>query len=184
MLLPFLAWAATGAIFFLKPGYGGAYEALAVKTYPLETGQTLPTNPSWQEVRYLRTTLGSHLIVRTAAGWKQLDPATMAERPSPGTEDIRALVSDAFTANPARYGHVTKIDGSTVTTDTGVTVTLNWPRLALSQRGPDTDRIDGLYRIHYLQWTGVKSVDEVIGAAGLVLILVLSGLGVSLLLRR
>ena len=30
LLLPLLGWAATGAIFFIKPGYAGAYEQLAI----------------------------------------------------------------------------------------------------------------------------------------------------------
>ena len=46
MLLPFVGWAITGAIFFIKPGYGGAYEALAIKTYPIETTVTLPSSTS------------------------------------------------------------------------------------------------------------------------------------------
>jgi hypothetical protein len=183
MIAPFVAWAITGAIFFIKPGYGGAYEALAVKTYPLDTGMTLPSNPAWLEVRYLKTVLGEHLLVRTASGWKHLDAKTLEDKPAPGESETRALVADAITANPARYGHITRVDGATVTTDTGMRVTLSWTRLALSQRGPDTDRIDGIYRIHYLQWTGIAAVDKILGAAGLLLILVLTSLGVGLLLR-
>jgi hypothetical protein len=184
MLLPFLAWAATGAIFFLKPGYGGAYESLAVRTYPLETNVTFPADPSWLEARYVMTALGGHLLVRTASGWQQLDPNTFQRRPAPSEQDVRTLLADAFSANPSRYGHVLTIDGNVATTDTGVQVTLNWDRLALSQRGRDTDRIDSIYRIHYLQWTGISSVDRILGASGLVLILVLTGVGVKLLLRR
>ena len=183
MLLPFIGWAITGAIFFVKPGYGGAYEALAIKTYPIETAVTLPGNPAWLEARYVRTVLGEHLLVRTATGWTHLDPKTLDERPAPAEPELRELMTDAFTANPERYGRIVSVDGATVTTDTGARVTLSWTRLALSQRGRDTDRIDGLYKIHYLQWTGIAAVDKVLGAVGLVLILVLSALGVSLLLR-
>lgn len=183
MLLPFIGWAITGAIFFLKPGYGGAYEAIAVKTYPLESAVTLPSNPSWLEARYLRTVFGQHLLVRTSSGWRHLDPKTLEDRPAPADPELRVLMADAFTANPERYGRIVSVDGTTVTTDTGARVTLNWTRLALSQRGRDTDRIDGLYKIHYLQWTGNATVDKVLGAVGLVLILVLSALGVSLLVR-
>jgi hypothetical protein len=183
MLLPFLGWAITGAIFFIKPGYGGAYEAIAVKTYPLESAVTLPAHPAWLEARYLKTVLGEHLLVRTSSGWKHLDPKTLDERPAPAEPELRALMTDAFTANPERYGRIVSVDDTSVTTDTGARVTLNWTRLALSQRGRDTDRIDGIYKIHYLQWTGHAGVDKVLGAIGLVLIVVLSALGVSLLLR-
>ena len=183
MLLPFIGWAVTGAIFFIKPGYGGAYEAIAVKTYPLDSAVTLPSHPAWLEVRFLKTVLGEHLLVRTAGGWRHLDPKTLEDRPAPAESELRALMTDAFSANAERYGRIVSVDGTTVTTETGARVTLSWTRLALSQRGRDTDRIDGIYKIHYLQWTGIAAVDKVLGAVGLVLILVLSALGVSLLVR-
>jgi len=182
MLLPFFGWAITGAIFFLKPGYGDAYDAIAVKTYPIDAGVTIPSNPAWLEARYLKTILGEHLLVRTAAGWQHLDARTLQER-APAEPATRQLLEDAFSSNPARYGHVTSIAGNVATTDTGVRVALTWNRLALAQRGTDTDRIDGIYRIHYLQWTGIQSVDRVLGAVGLTLIVVLSILGLRLWFR-
>jgi hypothetical protein len=184
MLLPFVGWAVTGAIFFLKPGYGAAYEALAVKTYPIESSVTVPANPAWLEARLIRTVIGEHLLVRTAAGSQHLDARTLQERPAPVEADLRTLLTDAFTANPARYGRIVSVAGSTATTDTGVRVTLSWNRLSLSQRGRDTDSIDAIYRVHFLQWTGLASVDRVLGAAGLLLVVLLSGLGLKLLLRR
>ena len=184
MILPFLAWAVSGFIFFVKPGYSGAYEALAVRTYPIELPLTLPPSPSWLEVRYLRTAIGDHLIVRTDAGWQHLEPKTLRPKAVPGEQQMRELVQDAFTSNPSRYGHVVSVDGMTLTTNTGVRVTVGWTRLTLSQRGKDTDRIDSIYKLHYLQWTGFPVVDKILGGTGLVLILVLSGLGVRLLFRR
>lgn len=184
MLLPLAAWAVTGAIFFIKPGYGGAYESLPVRTYPLLAQASIPASPDWREVRYLRTILGDHLIVRTETGWKQLDPLTHQERPSPTDADFRALVADAFTVNPERYGTIAGIEGAIVTTDTGVRATFDWNRLSLSQRGRDTDRIDAIYRIHYLQWTGVVWLDKVLGSLGLVLVVALSAFGMRLLFRR
>src|ERR1043165_5236811 len=74
MLLPLTGWAITGAIFFIKPGYETAYEALPVKTYPIAERIAVDTDPEWLEVRYLRTILGEHLLVRTSQGWQQLDP--------------------------------------------------------------------------------------------------------------
>jgi len=184
MLLPLLAWAVTGAFFFIKPGYGGAYESLAVKTYPLTTALSLPAAADLREVRYLKTVLGDHLIARTESGWKQLDPVTLQERPAPTDAEIRTLVTDAFTANPERYGRIATIDGSVITTNTGVRATFDWNRLSLSQRGRDTDRIDAIYRVHYLQWTGVVWLDKVLGGLGLVLVVALSAFGVRLLFRR
>ena len=94
------------------------------------------------------------------------------------------MVTDAIAANAPRYGQVASIEGLVATTTTGARVTLNWTRLSLSQRGRDTDRIDAIYKVHYLQWTGIETLDRVIGGAGLVLILVLSALGAKLAFRR
>jgi hypothetical protein len=93
-------------------------------------------------------------------------------------------VADALAARAERYGGVSRVDGTTVETSTGARVTLDWNRLSLSQRGRDTDRIDALYRIHYLQWTGVPSLDKVLGFMGLTLLLALSGLGARLAFWR
>ena len=184
LLLPLIGWAVTGAIFFIKPGYGGAYESLPIKTYRIDGRLAIDARSEWLEVRYLKTILGEHLLVRTAGGWQHLDPRSLAARPAPSEGELRTLLTDAFSANPARYGHITVVDGHTATTDTGVRVTLAWNRLSLSQIGKDTDRIDWLYKVHYLQWTGVEVVDRVLGGVGLVLLLLLSVLGVRLFFRR
>lgn len=183
LLLPMLGWAVTGAIFFLKPGYDDAYSSLTVRTYPLEEPLAVKAPADWIEVRYLRTVLGPHLLARTATGWRQFDPATLAPRPAPGEPDVRALLTEAVAANAARYGAIATIDGTTATTVTGARLALDWNRLSLSQRGPDTDRIDWLYKVHYLQWTGIASIDRALGLTGLALIVVLSVLGARLLLR-
>lgn len=183
MLLPLIGWAVTGAFFFLKPGYAGAYEILQVKTYALEPTIALQIDPSWLEVRLQKTILGDHLLARTAKGWLNLDPRTSEPRPEPSADEIRMLVTDSFAANPARYGAVASVEGNNITTDTGVRVVLDWKRLSLSQRGKDTNRIDTIYKIHYLQWTGLESLDKVLGAIGILLTLALSVLGARLLLK-
>jgi hypothetical protein len=61
---------------------------------------------------------------------------------------------------------------------------LDWNKLSLFQRGKDTDRIDLLYKIHYLQWTGIKPLDKVLGMLGILLVLALSALGARLLFSR
>jgi hypothetical protein len=184
MLLPLAGWAVTGAIFFLKPGYAGAYELLQVKAYPLEAKIAMQPDPSWTEVRFVKTILGEHLLARTSRGWLHLDPRSMQPMPEPSADDISALVTDAFSVNPARYGRAASIQGYNITTSTDVRIELDWGRLALSQTGKDTDRIDTLYKIHYLQWTGVKSVDTVLGALGILLVLTLSLLGARLFFTK
>jgi hypothetical protein len=185
MLVPFLAWAITGFVFFIKPGYAGAYDLLTPRTYPLEQSAVpLKSDPSWREVRYLRTILGNHLLVRTEDGWSQLDPLTYQPRKRPTNDEVKLLVKDAIALNPRRYGEVSAVSENKITTSSGVEITLNWDTLSLSQRGKDTDRIDLLYKIHYLQWTGIKSVDKVLGMLGIALVIVLTTLGLWLALKR
>ena len=76
------------------------------------------------------------------------------------------------------------MSGNTATTDTGVKVSIDWNSMSLQQRGRDTDRIDLLYKIHYLEWTGVKIVDRVLGLTGLILVMVLTTLGAWLAFRK
>jgi uncharacterized iron-regulated membrane protein len=184
MLLPLVAWAATGAVFFTKPGYGAAYDALLIRTYPLEGPITLRPDPAWREVRHLRTILGLHLLARTDQGWAHLDPNTLQPAAVPRDEDVKRLIADAFSVNPSRYGQIVTLAGGIATTDTGAVIKFDWNRLTLQQRGRDTDRIDRIYKIHYLQWTGQESVDKVLGLAGLVLLVTLTGLGARLAFRR
>ena len=184
LLLPLLGWAATGAIFFIKPGYAGAYEQLAIKTYPLEGGESIRAQAGWREGRLVRTVLGTHVLARTDAGWRNLDPSSLQPAPIPGEEGLLRLLRDAFTANPDRYGKIVRLVDRTATTDTGVEVVLDWDRLSLQQKGKDTARIETLYRIHYLQWTGNRTADRFVGAIGLLLLVALTLLGARLALGR
>src|SRR5262245_61127500 len=190
LLLPILGWAATGFVFFLKPGYGPAYGALRVRALPLEGSGAIPLpDPGWLEARALRTVLGAHLLVRTQDGWSHLDPATRRPRALPPEAEIETLLTDAIASDPGRYGAIASVerheDGtSSARTTTGVAIDLDWNTLGLSQSGPDTRRIDALYRVHYLQWTGVRAIDRVVGAAGLVSLLALAALGLRLALPR
>ena len=184
LLLPFFGWAITGLVFFIKPGYSGAYETLNPRTYPLTGALPITPDPSWLEFRYFRTTLGDHLLARTGSGCQHLNPTNREPMSQAGENEIKLLLSDAFSANPSRYGNISRVSGDTVWTDTGVEVKLDWNRMSLQQRGKDTDRIDLLYRIHYLQWTGVKGLDRIIGFTGLVLVMALTVLGAWLAFKR
>jgi uncharacterized iron-regulated membrane protein len=184
LLIPFVGWAITGLVFFIKPGYTGAYEVLTPKFYPINNQLLISENPNWLEVRYLRTILGDHLLVRTDSGWMNLNPNDKRPRLAATDDETRRLLQDAFSMNPKRYGQIVSVNGNTVTTDTGVVVTIDWNRMSLQQTGKDTKWIDSLYRIHYLQWTGVRSIDRVVGLTGITLVLILTALGASLAFRR
>lgn len=191
LLLPFLGWAATGLVFFLKPGYAGAYAELRPRFLPLAGGASATTaapRPGWLEMRRVRTVLGEHLLVRTADGRLHLHAESGEPFTVPDERSLQALVADAIAANVERYGTIARTataDGATAAyeTTTGVRIEVDWPTLSLQQRGSDTERIDALYRVHYLQWTGVKSVDRVVGVAGLAGLIALTLLGLRLALR-
>lgn len=174
LVLPILVWAATGFLFHLKPGWDAAYASLALPTRALEGTLAIPAGAGWLEVRGLRTSVGEHWLVRTPKGWQHLD-ASLQPFPEPEPARLLALLDEALAVDPERYGHVigrlTEGERVTYVTSTDVSLELDWTTLGLSQRGPDTDRIDALYRVHYLQWTGIPAIDKplaLVGLAGLV----------------
>jgi len=178
-----LGWIITGIVFFIKPGYSDAYEILLPKTYELEQPVSFTPLSGWKEFRYVRTILGDHIIAKTSEGWRNIEPLTLKERSVPSNDDLRRLLTDAIASNPERYGNVSSITGDTIMTDTGIEIIVDWSRLSFQQRGPDTDRIDFLYRIHYLQWTDNKSIDRVLGLTGLALLGMLTLLGIRLVIK-
>lgn len=184
LVLPMLGWTITGVIFFIKPGYQGAYEQLSVKTYPLSESIALQPKRDWQEMKLVSTILGDHLLVKTKSKTKHLDPNSLLPKLEPSETEFKALLLDAFTDNSARYGEIIKLDGLSAQTNTGVEVKLDWNSLRLSQKGQDTELINLLYKVHYLQWTSHKGVDQVIGVLGLILLILLTILGVRLYLKK
>ena len=116
-----------------------------------------------------------------------IDPATGKPRELPDESAIRRLIEEAIAPERARYGEIAQVTrqagdspSASIETTTGVTIELDWNTLSLQQSGRDTRRIDTLYRIHYLQWTGVKTLDRVLGVIGLASLVALAFLGVRL----
>ena len=181
MIIPFLGWAFTGLVFFVKPGYTEAFEILSIKTYGNQESFSFPTKEEWLEVRVLKSILGNHLLVKTIDGWEHLNPTTLHTLALPPKQDIRRLVEDAISVNPKRYGNIVTVIGNQIETDKNVTIQLDWSQMLLSQKGRDTALINTMYKIHYLQWTGIAIVDRVLGLLGLGLICILAILGVLLL---
>ena len=183
MLAPLLLWALTGAVFLFKPGYSSAYEQLSPKLYPIEDAFQFTGADNWSEITLKRTVLGYHLLVLEESQWKHLDPVTLKAKQRPTPEDIRLLVTDALGELSARYGNVSRVEGTTVFTDSDVVVTLDWDTLSLHQEGPDTYLINSLYKIHYLQWFNSPTLNQVLGVLGLLSLVVLSLVGTLLLVR-
>ena len=184
MIIPFLGWALTGLVFFIKPGYMEAFEILSIKTYGNQEPFLVPANSNWLEVRMLKSVLGNHLLVKTIDGWDHLNPTTLDTLELPSKQDIRRLVEDAISVNPQRYGNIVTVTKNHIETDKNVTIQLDWSQMLLSQKGSDTALINTMYKIHYLQWTGIKIVDRILGSLSLGLICILAIFGVLLLYFR
>ena len=180
MVLPFIAWAVTGVYFFIKPGYKAAYESLPIKTYAITDTIKLKGNQDWLETRIIKSILGTHLLVKTDKGWHHRDLKTLNIIETPTKQQIEILLNDAITHNQQRYGNILTIDGLNIITDTDIRISLNWNNMSLYQQGRDTDFINNMYKIHYLQWTGIESIDKFLGIIGLILVLLLAFLGLKM----
>ena len=106
LTIPLLAWALTGVVFLIKPGYEGAYERQTVKTYPLEKTVNFKPDGNWHHAKAQRTILGSHLLLSNDKEQLHLQAATLENYPRPSQQDMRRLIEDAITINPVRYGKV------------------------------------------------------------------------------
>ncbi|NND81566.1 MAG: hypothetical protein HKN50_03985 [Gammaproteobacteria bacterium] len=182
LILPMFGWAISGMVFFIKPGYQAAYAPLSVKKYPLQQALQVSAG-DWQQATLINTVLGSHLLVEQGGVTHHLDPTTLQARPEPSAPDIKRLINDAISDQAERYGDIVSLDGQRATTTTGVSITLDWNNLRLSQYGRDTRIIDTIYRVHYLQWTPSSTINQILGFTGLLLILGLSILGLKLFLH-
>jgi uncharacterized iron-regulated membrane protein len=184
MLLPLLGWGLTGVVFFIKPGYDDAYQSLVIKTYAIDKSWTVEPEQQWQDIRLVKTILGTHLLVTADGDTKHLTPYTLKAKELPPSDQLSALIQDAISVNQARYGNIIQINDNIATTNTGVQITLDWNRLKLSQRGQDTNLIDLIYKVHYLQWTPFKTINEIVGFVGLFLLMALTVLGAMLVIKK
>ncbi|PKG81912.1 hypothetical protein CXF85_15355 [Colwellia sp. 75C3] len=180
LVLPVIGWTFTGIVFFIKPGYQAAYDQLAVKTYPLEKSFIIPESKEWTEVRLLKTILGYHLLVKTKNGFEHLDPISLQSKEIPAGVALNSLFNDSFLNKSDRYGQVISRNNFKVITSKGIEVSLNWERLTLRQKGEDTRLINTLYKIHYLQWTPYKGINQYMGIIGLILLMTLTLFGLKI----
>lgn len=163
-----VVWSVSGLLFHLKPGWDRAYDLLSAERSKTETLDTA-----------IGPLIRHHSVLVDAAGV----PRALTD------DDAKVLVADAVARSPyaAAYGAVTRVshDEKSIRLDyTHATVTVDRTSARMSQRGADTDRIDWLYRIHYLQWTGNTAIDRVLAIAGLLLIWAVMIPGVVLFMRR
>ncbi|MDO6693800.1 hypothetical protein Q4574_10915 [Aliiglaciecola sp. 3_MG-2023] len=180
LILPMIGWVITGFIFFTKPGYQGAFDQLAIKTYPLQQSFVIEPASNWLEAKVVRTILGHHLLVKTRDGFAHLDPISYQPKEVADNAGLQLLINDTFSHDSKRYGVVSSIEGHKALTNTGVEVTVNWTNLTLRQSGQDTKLIDLLYKIHYLQWTWSEGFNQIFGFLGLVLLILLTLFGIKI----
>jgi len=189
LVVPLVIWSITGLLFHLKPGWSRAYDLLDPERPAVVHLDKLVVPEGATHVEVFSTAIGPLARVTTAKGDELYDADTGRKRSPLAIDAARALAVDAI----ARSHHASAYGAATRVTSTETTVTLELAGAVvevgrndgrLSQRGTDTDRIDWLYRIHYLQLTGNTTFDRILGLAGLVLIWLVLIPGVVLFVRR
>lgn len=192
-----VVWSLTGLLFHLKPGWGRAYDMLSVERHDrplaLETLQPVAAIHTVDGAPIIKLELfdsakGPLYRARTQTGSALFDARTGTQLLL-SQEDAWLLATDAISRSSERAAYGEPAETS-VTNDTIKLVMSGGPVLLvgrndarISQRGSDTDRIDWLYRIHYLQWTGNHTVDRVLAIAGLLLIWAVMIPGIVLFVR-
>ncbi len=182
LLLPFLVWSLTGIFFLFRPPFFEAYEQIPIRHYPLQTSSIDTSSDSWLEVRQIRSILGVHLLVRDTGEWLHLNAETMEVWDFPSGDQLTLLLNDAFEFNRDRYGSLIELNGSKGTTDTGIDVEIDWSSLSITQVGADRVWIDRIYNLHYLRWTGIEWLDEIVGILGLCLLVYMTYSGTRMVL--
>jgi len=183
-----VVWSITGLLFHLKPGWDRAYDQLSVKRdEPIDTSSVvaIASLPKSSSIELFGTVLGPMYRVTTTDSSSIVDATTGRPRTFTPDEVVR-LVDDAVSRSPFanRYGAHVGIAGNDVRYAGDQVVTFSPSTLRVSQQGRDTKRIDWLYRMHYLQWTGNKAIDKILAVGGLVLIWIVMIPGLVLFVRR
>jgi hypothetical protein len=191
-----VVWSVTGVLFHLKPGWDRAYDMLtAERRTPISVAQlasldSLDSLGSVSRIELFDTAIGPLYRVRTTDATDLVDATTGRTRSPLTADDAHALISDAVSrsSHRAAYGDFKSLTLEETTArahfSSGAVIDLGRRDARISQRGPDTERIDWLYRIHYLQWTGNKTFDRAFAVFGLVLIWAVMIPGLVLFVRR
>ncbi len=192
-----IVWSLTGLLFHLKPGWGRAYDMLSVERHdrPLALDMLqppvsihMPGGEPIQRLELFDSALGPLYRVRTAAGTALFDAKTGTQRVLL-PEDAVLLAKDAISRSSERgaYGEpverITNSDTIKLVMSGGPVLLVGRNDARISQRGADTDRIDWLYRMHYLQFTGNHTVDRILAIVGLLLIWAVMIPGIVLFVR-
>lgn len=189
-----VVWSVTGLLFHLKPGWSRAYDMLsAERGGPLQPSKLVALSAVGDDITGLElidTALGPLYRVSTTQGSSLVDATSGVKKSPLSLADARTLVADAISrsSHAPAYGTFETADlrdsNVVIAYSGGQTIEVSRSDARISQRGGDTDRIDWLYRIHYLQWTGNKTFDRAFAIFGLVLIWAVVLPGLVLFVRR
>lgn len=193
LVVPLIVWSVTGLLFHLKPGWSRAYDMLDDER-PLENAHVVPLSTvavdGVQRLELFGTALGPLYRISTKDGTTLVDATTGAKRSPLSEADAKTLALDAVahSREKAGYGDIARTevrdDVVRLTFSKGPIVEVGRTDARIRQHGADTARIDWLYRIHYLQWTGMKTFDKVLAIVGLLLIWLVMIPGLVLAWRR
>ena len=200
LVLPLFLWTATGLLFLVKPGWRGAYELLdpfheerldLASLVPLSLVVGEPgASGTVSRLELVSTALGPLYRLSGPGGATRLVDARTGSVLSPLGSDAGAKVAADAAGRAqasARYGAITAAreegDAIRVSFAGGAEIRVGRDDLSLSQSGADTSWIDALYRIHYLQWTGIAAVDGTLELAAIAGTWALAALGLCLFRR-
>ncbi len=204
LVVPLVLWIGTGLLFHVKPGWDEAYEPLSAPPPGPPPWERVVFSPAAVKARGLLDAGPVQLAAHPAGlvawfgrreGRAAAVDGTSGEPIPPASEGVArayALAAISASRHAASYGTIVSaqpdVHRSALTgtegpaflflTSGGKRVLVDRVTGEVSQSGALNDRIDLLYRIHYLQWTPWKPVNValVLGASLLALLLAASGL--------
>ena len=208
---PLLLWIATGLLFHVKPGWAAAYETLAAPPPGPLPWERVVFSPAMVKARGLLdpgpVALAPHpsgLVAyfgRRAGRPAAVDGTSGEPVPLAPEDSTRAFAAAAVGASrhAARYGAI--LPGATPARRPSALTGTDDPAFLfrtagghrllvdrvtgeVDQESSLRDRIELLYRAHYLQWTPWKPVNAALALAASLLVLLLAGSGLRLLLAR
>ncbi len=211
LAVPLLLWIATGLLFHVKPGWDAAYEALSAPPPGPLPWERVVFSPAMLKARGLldpgSVALAPHPSGLVAyfgrrGGLPAAVDGTSGEPIPPSPEETAratAVAAVAASRHAARYGnllpgseavtHRSALTGSDdpafrFRTKGGHRILVDRVTGEVSQESALRDRIELLYRVHYLQWTPWRTVNAALVLAAALAALVLSASGLLLLARR
>lgn len=207
LAVPLVLWIGTGLLFHVKPGWDEAYESLAPPSPGPLPWEQVVFSPAAVKARGLLdpgpVALAPHPSGLVAwFGLREGRPAavdgTSGEPIPPASEGAArgfALAAISASRHAASYGTIVSAEPAShrsaltgvenpallIRTSGGKRVLVDRITGEVNQSGKLNERIDLLYRIHYLQWTPWRSANVGLVLAASLLALVLAASGLRLL---